>query len=185
MDRLITSALVYNHPFILVHSLTVAFSTPFKRHCECTHHPGSKRWECINHQRRCGHGSGSEEIEKSVDRLSILLRHKMTHLRAFSLRLDPEPEGNIQYCGCHSSVFDHSFVRNILERIPPTCHSLEIDSGGASVSCVCNELRERMPQLYHLHISVPHLCSWLLLPSRGSSAAARDLQNTPSQPLSI
>lgn len=161
-------------PFNLVRSLTVAFTAPLRQHCHCNHHSGLETWEGINYQRRCGCGWGSEEIEEPVERLSVLINHRMTRLTAFALRIDPEPGDDVPYCGCHPLVFSRRRIWAILGSLPPTCLYLEIDTGGTLVGCICDELRELMPQLHHLHISVPSLCYRFLVPPWDPFALAPD-----------
>jgi hypothetical protein len=107
----------------------------------------------------------------------------MTNLRTFSLRVDPEPR-RTPFCGCHSSTFGHNFVQNILRELPPKCIYLEIDIGGASVGCACDELRGLMPHLHHLRIGLPSLYLRFLSASRYSVAFASGDQKIESQLMS-
>ena len=188
MERLVLSALQYNHPFKRVSSLTISLGGPYPSECQCFD-DDDEGYGWVgggNHQVRCDrHYSEMEGVEKAVERVLVLVRHKMVKLKTFSLFIDPEPgEEDALFCGCHDSIFSERFGPSIIRSLPTSCINLEIDTGRAHIGCCCTLLRELLPRLVHLRVRIQSLC-WKLL-SAHEPAVEHDLdkQRTGTQVLS-
>lgn len=114
-------------------------------------------------------------MEKAIQRVHVLVCHKMTNLETFSMLINPEPEEIIgPLCGCHDTIFSEQFAPTIIKSLPKTCVNLELDTGGVHIGCCCILLRQSLQQLSHLRLRTQSLC-WKLL-SACEPAAKDDLQ---------
>jgi hypothetical protein len=165
MDELIISTLQYNHPFCLVTALTICGGVPYPKmcFCECQEHDGV--WsDGSNHQVRClDDNSEIEDMGRAIERVLVLVRHKMTNLKTFSLHIDPDPEEvRGPFCGCYETIFTERLGQSIIRSLPPHCVNLEIDTGGEWIGCCSTSIRNRLQQLTHLRLRTSPLC-WKLL----------------------
>jgi F-box-like len=192
MDKLITSALEHNHPFNFVSSLTLSLGAPIPSRCYCECHDGDDHDEYNmaeprrNHQWRCnGDNSEIQDMEKAIQRLLVLVRHKMTNLTTFSMLIDPEPEeASGPSCSCYDTTFSEQFGSSILRSLPKTCVNLEIDTGGAEIGCCCSLLRELLKQLSQLRLRTRSLCWRFLSSSQPTTEDDSNEHDTQTQPLS-
>lgn len=104
--------------------------------------------------------TGNLQVEQALTRLAVALT-RFPRLRAFSLYVPPNHTG-------HHFDISQTAVASIINSLPPSCVSLEIDTVGLDHATgfgapvhLCDTLRAVLPRMRHARLSLRTMCSSL------------------------
>ena len=110
----------------------------------------------------------------SLDRLAILMKSSILGLRSFSLRIDKLPQGGRRgehHGSPQGAWMSSATLARILQCLPESCTSLELDTRGRDDDPVCGffstrasvhlstSIRQVLPRLTHLRLRLGSICS--------------------------
>lgn len=98
--------------------------------------------------RRNDTNAAMNEMEEAIQHVPVLVRHRMTSFKTFSLVVDPEPKAldSPFYCYFHATFSDR-FGPSLIESLPNTSVNPEIDTGGAVIDRYCKSLHRLILRL--------------------------------------
>ncbi|KAK2784783.1 hypothetical protein FQN52_008868 [Onygenales sp. PD_12] len=169
LDRFLTSARLRGPDSYLIQSLTLHLEIPPSGSLATTSSP----WP----------------IARLLHTLSGVISQAMLSLQFFSLRIDDLPLGLCNTdLGGDEIIAEPSFPATVLiallEALPVTCHSVELDTSGFEVYAdgehLCPEIAKRLRWLHHLRLRVRRLCPKLIdMPAKEACYDCPDEMSLP------
>ncbi len=111
-------------------------------------------------------------LEKHLRRLAELMKEGLQPLNNFSLHIERDPIGGRSdyHNEAVGAWIPSSVIGDFVRALPPTCRSLELDTGGVDnhrggPEHLCCTVRAIMPQLHHLRLRLRRFCPSLVNPN--------------------
>lgn len=128
----------------------------------------------------------SQILHRNIERFSNLISPKLTSLESFSFFVDAPPLNEAhQRINADDDNFwlETAILGRLLESLPASCISLELDTGGTDWSPrpkshhLCSDIRYILPRFRHIKLRIYTICSQILL---GTLSNPDDRRNEPN-----